>query len=171
AQAAGGPGVGGAASAERARVERQSSGTAGAGAAYRVELAKLWSQLAVRVLLVVCVLAPLGFAVVMKLQTAVPADTLFGRWARTSGFATALTVLGFAGTLGLPLIAGLLSGDVFASEDRYGTWKTILTRSCSRGQVFAGKAAASITAAVVALGLLAVSSLVSGAVLIGTEPL
>jgi ABC-2 type transport system permease protein len=145
--------------------------TAGAGTAYRVELAKLWSQLAVRVLLALCALAPLGFALVMRLQTAVPADTLFGRWARTTGFATSLTLLGFAGTLGLPLIAGVLSGDVFASEDRYGTWKTILTRSCSRGQVFAGKAAASATAAVVALSALAVSSLVCGALLIGTEPL
>ena len=39
---------------------------------------------------------------------------------------------GSAGSWGLPLIAGVLAGDVFSSEDRHGTWKTVLTRSCTR---------------------------------------
>ena len=33
----------------------------------------------------------------------------------------------------------MVAGDIFSSEDHFGTWKTILTRSCSRGQLFAGK--------------------------------
>ena len=37
------------------------------------------------------------------------------------------------------MIAGLVGGDLFASEDRHGTWKTILTRSCTRDDIFVGK--------------------------------
>jgi ABC-2 type transport system permease protein len=107
----------------------------------------------------------------MRIQSTVPADTLFGRWAKTSGFATSLTVLGFAASFGLPLIAGVLAGDIFASEDRHGTWKSILTRGCTRADIFIGKAGAAAACAVVAVGALALSSLVSGAVLLGTAPL
>jgi ABC-2 type transport system permease protein len=137
---------------------------------FGVELAKLTDQIIVRVLFAVCLLAPLGFALVMRIQGAVPADTLFGRWAKTSGFATSLTVLGFAGSLGLPFVAGVLSGDVFAGEDRNGTWKTILTRSCSRGEIFVGKVAAAAICAVGAVTLLALGSLVGGIALVGSDP-
>jgi ABC-2 type transport system permease protein len=140
-------------------------------AALRVETAKLGEQLALRVLLAACVLAPLGFALVMRIQSTVPADTLFGRWAATTGFATSLTVLGFAGTFALPVVAGIIAGDLFASEDRYGTWKTILTRSSTRADVFAGKAVAAAGCTVLAVGALALSSLVSGVLLVGSSPL
>src|SRR6185503_437835 len=89
------------------------------GAALRVELAKLGQQLTIRALLAVCLLGPVAFALVMRVQSTVPADTLFGRWARTTGSATSLTVLSFATTFGLPLVAGVLAGDVFSSEDRH----------------------------------------------------
>src|SRR5262249_31160894 len=107
----------------------------------------------------------------MRVQNAVPADTLFGRWATTTGFATSLTVLGFAGSLGLPFLAGVLAGDVFSSEDRYGTWKTILTRSRTRDEIFVGKTVAAFASATVAVLVLGVSSLLSGVVLVGSSPL
>ena len=150
------------------RIRRDLPGTA---TVLRVELAKLREQLAMRVLLAVCVLAPLGFATVMRIQGAVPADTLFGRWAKTTGFASPLTVLGFAGSWGFPLLAGIVAGDMFSSEDRYGTWKTLLTRSCSRGVVFAGKGLAACVCAIVGVCVLALSGLVSSVLLVDTDPL
>ena len=140
-------------------------------AATRVELAKLAVLPTTRIVLGVCLLAPLGFALVMRVQSAVPADTLFGRWAAASGFATSLTMLGFAGTWGLPILAGLIGGDSFSSEDRHGTWKTLLTRSCARGHIFLGKSLAVTALAVAALVVLALSSVVSAVALVGTDPL
>ena len=87
------------------------------------------------------------------------------------GFAVSLVILGFAGTWGVPIIAGALAGDLFASEDRYGTWKTVLTRSCTREDVFVGKVLAVGTLVTAMTLTLAASSLVAGAVLIGLHPL
>ena len=42
-----------------------------------------------------------------------------------------------------------MAGDVFASEDHFGTWKTVLTRSRGRAQVFTGKVPAAVTSTVV----------------------
>jgi ABC-type transport system involved in multi-copper enzyme maturation permease subunit len=69
-------------------------------------------------------------------------DTLFGRWAGTTGFATSPTLLSWAVAWGAPLLAGLFASDIFAGEDRHSTWKTILTRSCTRTRLFLGKAVA-----------------------------
>src|SRR5262249_17533859 len=135
------------------------------------ELAKLREQTAVRLVLAACLVAPVGFALLMRLQSAVPADTLFGRWAATTGFATALTVLGFAGAWGLPLVAGVMGGDVFSAEDRHRTWKTMLTRSCGRGEVFAAKVLAAAAYTTLATGLLALAGLLAGVALVGTDPL
>ena len=109
------------------------------------------------------------FAILLKVQSGTPADALFGVWVHSSGFAVSLVVLGFAANWGFPIIAGVLAGDLFAGEDRQGTWKTILTRSRSLGEVFAGKALAA-TALALALGvLLAISSLAAGLVLVGAH--
>ena len=140
-------------------------------AALRVELAKLGQQLTIRVLLGVCLVGPIGFALVMRVQSTVPADTLFGRWARTTGFATSLTILSFATTFGLPLVAGILAGDVFSSEDRHDTWKTVLTRSVTRADVFLGKTLATFLYAGLLVVVLALSSLLSGVLLVGSDPL
>src|SRR5262249_26044300 len=125
----------------------------------RVELAKLFAQLPVRVVATVCLLAPFAFAAVLRVQSAVPADTLFGRWVHVSGFALPLVVLGFAGSWGFPVLAGLVAGDVFSGEDRHDTWKTLLTRSCGRRSIFVGKTVAAAACAVGMVALLALSSL------------
>ena len=106
---------------------------------YRTERRKLLAQLSTRVLALVCALGPIAFALILKLQSGVPADTLLGVWVHSSGYALPFVVLAFGGFWGFPLLAGALAGDLFSCEDRYGTWKTVLTRSASRWDVFVGK--------------------------------
>ena len=60
---------------------------------------------------------------------------------------------------------------MFSSEDRHGTWMTVLTRACARRQLFAGKALAAAALAAQTVALLAISSLAAGVVLIGHQPL
>ncbi len=138
---------------------------------FRAESRKLRTQLATRVLALICVLGPFAFAGVLRIQSGSPADTLFGVWVHTTGFAVSLVVLGFAGAWGFPVIAGVLAGDMFSSEDRYGTWKTVLTRSRTRWDLFAGKVLAAAAYSAGLLALTAISTLVAGLVLVGWHPL
>jgi len=139
--------------------------------AYETELHKLMAQLATRILVLVCALGPVAFAAVLGVQSGTPSDALFGFWVHSSGFAVSLVILGFAGSWGFPIIAGVLAGDLFSAEDRHGTWKTILTRSCTREDVFAGKLLAVGTFVVGLTLVLAASSLVAGLVLVGPHAL
>jgi ABC-2 type transport system permease protein len=134
---------------------------------YRVERRKLLAQLSTRVLALVCALGPIAFAVLLRLQSGVPADTLLGAWVHSSGYALPFVVLGFGGYWGFPVLAGVLAGDLFSSEDRYGTWKTLLTRSVTRGDVFAGKVLAAAVLAVALVAVTALSSIASGLLLTG----
>ncbi len=138
---------------------------------WRAEILKLRAQLPLRVLVLVCLLGPFAFGLVLSEQAAVPADTLLGVWVHESGYAVSLVVLGFAGYLGFPVIAGVLAGDLFSSEDRYGTWKTVLTRSRTAEELFAGKVLAALTAAVALTAIVALSSLAAGLAFTGNEPL
>jgi ABC-2 type transport system permease protein len=136
-----------------------------------VEWSKLAAQLKVRLVLTACVASPLAFAAVMRLQSSVPTDTLFGRSVTESGFAVPLVVLGFAALWVFPVLAGIVGGDVFAAEDRHGTWTTVLTRSRSRADVFAGKVLTALCFSSVAVAVLAASSVASGLLVIGRQPL
>src|SRR3954470_2265975 len=129
---------------------------------WRVELAKLRAQLALRVLAAACLLGPIAFVVVIQAADVTPTDTLFGRWVHDTGFAAPLVVLGFAGAWGFPVLAGIVGGDLFSSEDRHVTWKTLLGRSAGRWDVFAGKVLAAATCAAGLTVLLAVSSVAAG---------
>jgi ABC-2 type transport system permease protein len=139
--------------------------------AFRAERRKLQTQLSTKLLALVCIVGPFAFAGVLSSQTASPADTLFGVWVHSSGFAVSLVVLGFSGGWGFPLIAGIIAGDIFSSEDRYGTWKMVLTRSRTREHLFAGKVLAATTFSLGLLGLLAISSTVAGVVFVGGQSL
>ncbi len=154
-----------------ARRERGRVSLGGALAVMGVEHAKLRAQLKVWATLAVCLLGPLAFAVAMKVQTAVPEDTLFGRWARSSGFATPLVVLGFAALWAFPALSSIVSGDLFSTEDRHGTWPALLTRARSRGEIFAGKLLAGLTFSLATVLLLAIGSTAAGILLIGSQPL
>ena len=136
---------------------------------WRVELAKLVRLVRVQALAGVCLVAPFLAAAAVSAQSSLPQDTLFGQWLQQSGLALPLVVLGFAGQWLLPLLTCLVAGDIFASEDQFGTWKTVLTRSRSRGELFTGKVLAALSYPVIVLALLAGSTVVAG-LLLGREP-
>jgi ABC-2 type transport system permease protein len=136
-----------------------------------VECAKLAAQATARSALALCVAGPFAFAAAMRVQDSLPEDTLFGRAARESGFATPLVVLGFAALWALPALTAVVGGDLFSAEDRYGTWTTVLTRSRSRADVFTGKMLTALGFSFLAVTTLAVSSVVAGILVIGHQPL
>jgi ABC-2 type transport system permease protein len=135
------------------------------------ELRKLRAQLPVRAAFVVCLLGPVLLGVVLAAQSGLPKDTLFGRHVHESGYALPLVILGFAGTWGFPLLAGICAGDVFSSEDNHRTWPLLATRSRSRSEMFSGKVLAASAVAVGLLGVVAFSSTATGLVLAGSHPL
>ena len=139
--------------------------------AYQTELQKLGAQVVLRLMLIIVVVGPLAFAGLLRIQSGTPQDAILGIYVHTSGFAISVVVLSFAGTWGFPIIAGLVAGDMFSGEDRHNTWKTILTRSCSLGDLFAAKVLAAATV-VVALALVAAAaSIVAGLILVGAHGL
>jgi ABC-2 type transport system permease protein len=138
---------------------------------YQAECRKLRAQYSTRILVLVCLAGPFAFAGVLSAQSGTPADSLFGYWVHASGYAVTLVMLTFAGSWGLPLMTGILAGDVFSSEDRYGTWKTVLTRSCPREDVFTGKALAAISFALALTAVTAATTTLAGVVFGGAHPL
>jgi ABC-2 type transport system permease protein len=135
------------------------------------ETRKLRAQLRTKALLVGSVLVPIAVVVIVHSQPRPPKDTLFGRFATENGFAMALLVMGFASQWVLPLLTSIVAGDIFASEDQHGTWKTVLTRSISRSKLFWAKAVVTTVFALLALVLLAASTIVSSLLLVGHQPL
>ena len=65
------------------------------------------------------------------------------------------------------MLTSVVGGDLFSAEDRYGTWKTVLTRSRSRAEVFAGKVLTALGFSSLAVVVLAVSSIAAGLLVIG----
>jgi ABC-2 type transport system permease protein len=145
--------------------------TSGVPRVLGVECAKLAAQRKVWAVLAVCMTGPFAFVVTMQTQSSLPEDTLFGRWVKTSGFAVPLVVLGFAAAWAFPVLTSVVGGDVFSAEDRYGTWPTLLARSRSRGEIFAGKVLAALAFTLLAVFVLAVSSVAAGLLVVGRQPL
>jgi len=143
----------------------------GVAAVAGVECSKLFAQLRVRLLFAVCGIAPFGFAAVVMIQTSLPTDTLFGRAVKDSGLAVSLVILGFAALWGLPVVSSIAGGDVFSAEDRHNTWKTILTRSRTRTEIFTGKLVAALGVSFAAVIVLALGSLAAGTLVVGAQPL
>lgn len=139
--------------------------------ALRWEVRKLRAQYRAKAVLIGAVLLPILLVVVIQGQSRPPKDTLFGRFATDNGFALALLVLGFASQWVLPLLTAVVAGDVFASEDQHGTWKTVLTRSTSRGQIFWAKTITATGFALVVLVVLAASTIASSLLIVGHQPL
>jgi ABC-2 type transport system permease protein len=137
----------------------------------RWEVVKLTSQARFLYTLIGCMLAPVAVVLILRGQQRPPKDTLYGRHIHTSGYAMPLLLLAFAAQWLFPLLCSIVAGDIFANEDQHGTWKTILTRSVSRGQVFWAKTMTAIGFSLLALVVLAASTIASSAVLIGTQPL
>jgi ABC-2 type transport system permease protein len=143
----------------------------GVRAVVSVEGSKLAAQIKAHVVLAACLLGPFAFAAVVRLQSTLPEDTLFGRSVRQSGFAVPLVVLGFAALWALPVLTSVVGGDLFSAEDRYGTWTTLLTRSRSRRELFVGKTLTALGFSLLAIIVLASSSIAAGALLVGADPI
>jgi len=135
------------------------------------EVRKLRAQARARYTLLVVALAPILIVVVIQGQQRPPKDTLFGRYAHDSGFSVALLVLGFAAQWVLPLLTTIVAGDIFASEDQLGTWKTVLTRSVSRRQLFWAKTLTAAGFTTLLLLVLGAVTIVSSALVVGRQPL
>jgi ABC-2 type transport system permease protein len=140
-------------------------------AGYGFELVKLFAQLRIRLLVIACWLAPAVFVAGVSRQSSLPADTVFGRWMHASGWAGPLVVLAFSCTWALPLLTSLVAGDVFAAEDRLGTWRHLLVAVRSPRRIFMAKAVASLTVILLLVAGLAASSIVGGLVAVGNRPL
>ena len=95
----------------------------------------------------------------------------FGRYVRESGLAIPPVILIFGSYWLFPLVTALVAGDIVAAEDHNGTLKTILTRSVGRGRIFAAKALAAFTYALVALVAMGVVAVAGGVLKSGFNPL
>src|SRR5215469_1093856 len=137
---------------------------------YRFELVKLLSQWRLRLLILAAWVVPAVLVIEVSRGSSLPADTLFGRWMHTTGWAGSLVVLGFAGTYALPLLTSLVAGDVFSAEDRLGTWRHLLVAIRSPRRIFAAKALASLTVIVLLMAGLTFSS-TAGVLAVRNPPL
>ncbi|MEE1783619.1 ABC transporter permease [Streptomyces sp. SP17BM10] len=138
---------------------------------YRFEVVKLVSQWRIRLMVLACCTLPGLFVAAVAQQGTLPSDTLFGRWMHATGWAGPLVVLGFAGSWALPLLTSVVAGDVFAAEDRLGTWRHLLVAIRSPRRIFAAKALASATVLVLLVAALVASATAGGLAAVGDGPL
>ena len=150
---------------------RTTPATTRVGPVYRFELVKLLSQWRLRAVFLACLLVPALYTAVVSSQTSLPADYVYGRWMNQSGWAGSLVVLVFMGTLVLPLVTCVVSGDIFAVEDRLGTWRHLLVTVRSPRLIFAGKAFAALTVTLALFVPLVLSSVLGGLLVVGSHPL
>jgi len=131
---------------------------------YRWELRKLVSQKRTYLGLGLIVILPLFFVIFQNVHQrgGHGGENIFAAQIEQSGLATPVLMLLFLSAFMLPLVAALVAGDIVANEDGNGTLKTILTRSVDRGQVFAAKALAAMTYALIAVFLSAVVATAAG---------
>ncbi len=130
---------------------------------WRWEMRKLAAQKRTYLGFVLASILPIVFVIVENIhQRHGHRDNIFASQITQSGLATPVLMLLFLSVFMLPLIAALVAGDIVANEDGNGTLKTILTRSVDRGQVFAAKALAAMTYAILAVFLSAAVATIAG---------
>ncbi|NUS17128.1 MAG: ABC transporter permease subunit [Streptomyces sp.] len=137
----------------------------------RWEITKLAAQARSRYTLLACVLGPIAIVLIFNGQQTTPKDTIYGRQIHTTGYAMPLFLLAFASQWIFPVLASIVAGDIFANEDGHGTWKTILTRSVSRSQIFWAKTVTAVLFTIAEIIVLAATTIIASAALIGTQPL
>jgi ABC-2 type transport system permease protein len=145
----------------------------GVGTVYRWELFKLRHQKRTYLGLGASVIVPILFVIAIRIQHhhAHGGDFAFSDYLDRSGLAVPLVILLFGAVWMFPLITALVAGDIFASEDHNGTLKTVFTRSLERWQLFAGKAAAAATYAVIAILLDGTVAVIAGSIVSGFHSL
>jgi ABC-2 type transport system permease protein len=139
--------------------------------AYRWELRKLRAQKRTYLGLGAAALVPIIFVVALAAGGGRPNDVAFGHYVHDTGLAVPLVLLLFGSIWLFPLITALVAGDIVASEDRNSTLKMILTRSVDRQQVFAAKAMAAISYAVLAIAITGAVALGAGILASGFNPI
>jgi ABC-2 type transport system permease protein len=144
----------------------------GVATVYRWELFKLRFQKRTYLGLGAAALVPILFVVALHFRhDRHGGDFAFSSYLSRSGLAVPLVILLFGSVWMFPLITALVAGDIFASEDHNGTLKTILTRSLERWQIFAGKALAALTYAIVAILLDGTVAVIAGSIQSGFNSL
>src|SRR4051794_12987260 len=138
---------------------------------YRFELIKLLAQWPIRLVLLACWLGPALLVAVISQQSSLPADTVFGRWMGQTGWAGSLVVLSFCCSWALAFLTSLVAGDIFAVEDRLGTWPHLLVAVRSARRIFAAKVLASLTVILLLAVGLAASGIIGGLAAVGDRPL
>jgi ABC-2 type transport system permease protein len=133
---------------------------------YRWELFKLRYQKRTYLGLGAAALVPILFVVAIHFRhhRQGGGDFAFASYLTKSGLVVPLVMLLFGAVWLFPLITALVAGDIFASEDHNGTLKTVLTRSLERWQIFAGKALAAFTYAVVAIFISGTVAVIAGCI-------
>jgi ABC-2 type transport system permease protein len=163
-----------AATADRALAPRSRAGRRpGVATVFRWELFKLRRQKRTYLGLGAAIIVPILFVVAIHLRhhTQRGGDFAFSSYLDRSGLAVPLVILLFGAVWMFPLITALVAGDIFASEDHNGTLKTILTRSLERWQIFAGKALAAASYAVLAIILSGTVAVIAGSIQSGFNSL
>jgi ABC-2 type transport system permease protein len=145
----------------------------GVATVYRWELFKLRHQKRTYLGLGIAIIVPILFVLAVHLRRHHErgGGFAFSDYVDKSGLAIPLVVLLFGAIWLFPLIAALVAGDIFASEDHNGTLKTILTRSLERWQLFAGKTLVAATYAVFAILLCGTVAVIAGSLQSGFNPL
>jgi ABC-2 type transport system permease protein len=145
----------------------------GVATVYRWEIFKLRHQKRTYLGLGIAIIVPILFVLAVHLRRHHErgGGFAFSDYVDKSGLAIPLVVLLFGAIWLFPLIAALVAGDIFASEDHNGTLKTILTRSLERWQLFAGKALVATSYAVFAILLCGTVAVIAGSFQSGFNPL
>jgi ABC-2 type transport system permease protein len=148
-------------------------GSPGVATVVRWELFKLRHQKRTYLGLGASILVPVLFVIAVHLRRSHErgGGFAFSDYVDKSGLAIPLVVLLFGAIWLFPLIAALVAGDIFASEDHNGTLKTVLTRSLERWQVFVGKTLATGIYAVIAILLCGTVGVLAGSLQSGFNPL
>ncbi len=145
---------------------------------YLWEMRKLAAQRRTLVGLIAAALIPAGFAIGLAVSPAkqttsiknLDPDNVLALAYNSSGLVLPFIALFFSSLVLLPLLAGLVAGDIVATEDGNQTLKTVLTRSTSRLRLLFAKAAATATYVLTVLLLFGISGTVIGALAAGANP-
>jgi ABC-2 type transport system permease protein len=145
----------------------------GVATVYRWELVKLRHQKRTYLGFGMAVLVPVLFVLAVHLRRHHErgGGFAFSDYVDKSGLAIPLVVLLFGAIWLFPLIAALVAGDIFASEDHNGTLKTIFTRSLERWQLFAGKGLVALTYAIATTLVCGTVGVLAGSLQSGFNPL
>ncbi len=145
---------------------------------YLWELRKLAAQRRTLIGLVAAALIPAAFAIGLAVNPAKPArggarldpENVLALAYNSSGLILPFIALFFSSLVLLPLLAGLVAGDIVAAEDANQTLKTVLTRSTSRLQLLGAKALATATYVLTLLLIFGLSGVVIGSIASGAHP-